>query len=164
MQTSVPITTTQRAVRLTLAASLLVLAQTATAADDISITPGQRQIIANKPGIITLRFEIENRSGQAQQLEESLNLPEGWELVTNTAPFLLASGAREVRLIHVVAPRGTASGAYNIGYQVASQNNGGLISAQTVTVQMAAQAGVKLAAIAPPRACLAAKTLRSISF
>ena len=154
MQTSVPITTTQRTVRLTLAASLLVLAQTATAADDISITPGQRQIIANKPGIITLRFEIENRSGQAQQLEESLNLPEGWELVTNTAPFLLASGAREVRLIHVVAPRGTASGAYNIGYQVASQNNGGLISAQTVTVQMAAQAGVKLAAIAPPSSLL----------
>ncbi|QTR49007.1 porin family protein [Candidatus Thiothrix anitrata] len=154
MQTPAPITTSQQAMRLTLAASLLVLAQTATAADDISITPGQRQITASKPGIITLRFELENRSGQAQQLTESLKLPKGWDLVTNTAPFLLASGAREVRLIHVVAPRGTAAGSYEIGYQVTSQNNGGLISAQTVTVQMAAQAGVKLAAIAPPSSLL----------
>lgn len=147
-------TVARDALRLTLAASLLVLAQVATAADEISITPGQRQVTASKPGIITLRIEIENRTGQAQQLQENLTLPAGWELVTNTAPFLLASGARDIRLIHVVAPRGTASGTYMIGYQVSAQDNGGITSSQTVAVQMEEQAGVKLAAVAPPSSLL----------
>ncbi len=140
--------------RLTLAASLLVLAQTALAADEISITPGQRQVTVNQPGIITLRFDVENRSGQTQQLEEHLNLPDGWELISNTAPFLLANGAREVRLVHVAAPPGTAAGIYTVNYQVTASNNGGFTSNQTVSIQMAEQAGVKLTASAPPSSLL----------
>jgi hypothetical protein len=145
---------TRYALNLTLAASLLVLAQTALAADEINITPGQRQVTVNKPGIITLRFEVENRSGQTQQLEEQLTLPEGWELITNTAPFLLSNGARDVRLVHVTAPPGTAAGTYMIGYQVTASNNGGVTSSQTVAVQMEEQAGVNLTASAPPGSLL----------
>ncbi|MGB5597566.1 MAG: hypothetical protein WBM66_02530, partial [Thiothrix litoralis] len=140
--------------RLTLAASLLVLAQVASAADEISITPGQRQLTVDKPGIITLRFGVENRSGQAQQLQETLILPPGWELVTNTAPFALANGSREVRLVHVTAPRGTTAGAYNIQYIVSAQGNGSVGSSQSVSIQVEEQAGLGLTAISPPSSLL----------
>ena len=146
------------ALRLTLAASLLVLTQVATAADEINITPAQRQITTKKLGIITLRFEVENRSGEAQQLQESLTLPTGWELITNTAPFYLASGARDVRLIHVVVPNGTPSGTYLIGYQISAQDNGGITSSQTVAIQVEEQAGIKLAAISPPSSLLSGES------
>lgn len=147
-------TVTRDALRLTVAASLLVLAQAATAADEVTITPRQRQVSIDKPGIITLKFEVENRSGQTQQFQESLSLPEGWELVTNTAPFQLTNGAREVRLVHISAPRGTASGAYKITYHVAANNNGSITNSQTVTVQMQEQAGIKLTAPTPPGSLL----------
>lgn len=155
-----PTAVIRQTVGLTLAASLLVSAQNVWAADAIGITPSQRQITADKAGIITLRFEVENRSGQTQQLEESLILPDGWDLVTNTAPFLLASGARETRLIHVVVPRGAAAGNYRVQYQVTAQNNGAITSSQTVTIQMAEQAGIKLIASAPPSSLLAGEDYR----
>ena len=139
---------------LTLAASLLVLAQVASAADEISITSGQRQITVDKPGIITLRFNVENRSGQAQQLQENLILPTGWELVTNTAPFALANGSRDVRLVHVSAPRGTTSGTYNVQYIVTAQGNGSIGSSQTVAIQVEEQAGLDLSATSPPSSLL----------
>lgn len=75
-------TATSNGFKLTLVASLLVLNHVAFAADDITITPNQRQITADKTGIITLRFEVENRSNQAQQLAETVTLPDGWELTT----------------------------------------------------------------------------------
>jgi hypothetical protein len=140
--------------RLTLAVSLLVLAQAASAADEISIIPGQRQLTVDKPGIITLRFGVENRSGQAQQLQENLILPTGWELVTNTAPFALANGSRDVRLVHVTAPRGTTAGTYNVQYIVSAQGNGSMGSSQTVAIQIEEQAGLGLTAIAPPSSLL----------
>ncbi|OQX04149.1 MAG: hypothetical protein BWK73_37160 [Thiothrix lacustris] len=142
------------AIRLALAASLLMLAQAATAADEINITPGQRQITVTKPGVVTLRFEVENRSGQTQQLQENLTLPEGWELLTNTTPFLLANGSREVRLIHVVAPRGTGSGAYRVQYAVSAQDGGSISGSQSVTIQMEEQAGIRLSAAPAPSSLL----------
>lgn len=147
-------TATSNGFKLTLVASLLVLNHVAFAADDITITPNQRQITADKTGIITLRFEVENRSNQAQQLAETVTLPDGWELVTNSAPFLLASGARETRLIHVVIPRGTNSGAYSVNYQVNSLDSGAITSSQTVRVQIAEQAGIKLLASPAPSSLL----------
>ncbi len=130
--------------RLTLAASLLVLAQTALAADEIGITPYQRQLNLKGNGIVTLRFEVENRSGMTRQLQENISLPEGWQLISNTAPFLLADGMRDVRLIHVSPPKGAGAGNYQIGYNVTSLDNGGIASHETVTVQLQAQAGLKL--------------------
>lgn len=146
--------TARDTLRLTLAASLLVLAQVASAADEISISAGQRQITVDKPGIITLRFNVENRSGQAQQLQENIILPNGWELVTNTAPFALANGSRDVRLVHVNAPRGISSGTYNVQYIVTAQGNGGIGSSQTVAIRVEEQAGLGLTALSPPSSLL----------
>ena len=151
-------TATSNGFKLTLVASLLVLNHAAFAADDITITPNQRQITADKTGILTLRFEVENRSSQAQQLAEHVTLPDGWELVTSSAPFLLASGARETRLIHVVIPRGTNSGAYSVNYQVNALDSGTITSSQTVRVQIAEQAGIKLLASPAPSSLLSGES------
>lgn len=146
--------TAKGSLQLTLAAAVMMSTQAVLAADEVSIIPGQRQLTVDKPGILTLRFEVTNRSGQAQQLQENLILPPDWELVTNTAPFLLANGSRDVRLVHVLPPKGLKAGTYNVQYMVSAQGGGGLGSSQSVSIRVEGQSGINLTAVAPPSSLL----------
>ncbi len=130
--------------RITLAASLLVLAHVASAADEISITPAERQMNIAGSGIVTLRFEVENRSGSSRQFQERINLPDGWQLISNTAPFVLSSNGRDVRLIHVSLPKAANAANYRIDYQISASNDGTISSSESVNVRVAAQAGTEL--------------------
>lgn len=136
--------------RLSLAASLLVLTQMAMAANEIGITPYQRQLNINNTGIITLKFELENRSGNLQQLQENISLPAGWQLISNTAPFTLNNGARDVRLVHISPPKGTPAGNYVVAYQITALGNGSLNNQEAITIQLQGQAGLKLEAQSAP--------------
>ncbi|MGB0848768.1 MAG: hypothetical protein ACPGSM_18690 [Thiolinea sp.] len=130
--------------RMTLAASLLVLVQAASAADEISITPSQRQVNVSGSGIVTLRFEVENRSGITRELQEQINLPEGWQLISNTAPFLLSSNGRDVRLVHVSLPKAANAGNYRVDYQVSSRNDGAIASSESINIRLESTSGTEL--------------------
>lgn len=150
-------------IQMGLAASLVMLTQGVMAADEIGITPYQRQLTFKNDGIITLKFELENRSGTSQQLQELITLPAGWQLISNTAPFLLANGARDIRLIHISPPKGANAGNYAIAYQVAALNNGGVTSNQIININLQTQAGLKLETQQTPNNLLAGEAF-SVDF
>lgn len=128
---------------------------TSHAANDVTITPLETTVAADDRGIVTLRFEVENQTNQSLTWQETIGLPEGWELVSSPAPFPLAPKQREVRFIYVSIPRGTNSGTYPINYQVNAQGNANLNGADRVNVQIIAVAGAELSTTDKPYVLLA---------
>lgn len=147
--------TSAHAVSLGIASSILVFApQYVQAANEINIVPSQRQIALQELGIFTLRFEVENRSGINQTLIERLVLPPQWKTLTDSGAFLLANGQRDVRLVHVVAPRSAQAGDYTLHYDVSAVDDGGINNRQTITVKVAEQAGMTITPIKTPNSLL----------
>ena len=148
-------------VPLMLAISWLAVTLPAYAADEINITPLERQVAAGGRGIVTLRFEVENRSGQTRDWVEQLDLPDGWELISSPAPFALAAGAREVRLIHVSVPGSAASGSFPVRYSVSARDNGSLGGVAIINVRVDAVAGSELTIVESPSSLLAGEAYTS---
>jgi uncharacterized membrane protein len=142
-------------VPLLLAISWLAVAVPAFASDEINIIPLERQVAAGGRGIVTLRFEVENRSGQAHDWIEQLGLPSGWELISSPAPFALAAGARDVRLIHISIPGGSPSGTFPVRYSVSARDNSSLGATETINVRVDAVAGSELSILESPGGLLA---------
>ncbi|HHC73642.1 MAG TPA: porin [Thiothrix sp.] len=143
------------ALSLGIASSLLMLTpHYVQAANEINIIPSQRQVALQELGIFTLRFEVENRSGISQTLIERLTLPPQWKTLTDNGAFLLANGQRDVRLVHVVAPRGAQAGDYAIHYDVSAVDDGGINSRQTIQVNVAEQSGVTITPTESPNSLL----------
>lgn len=144
-----------KALQLGLAVSTLIFNDYALADDRINIIPAQQQVDLNELGIFTLKFDVENRTGTTQELKERIHLPDGWQLLTESGSFLLSGNARETRLVHVVAPRGTNAGLYNIQYQIYTLNNNSTFNQQNITVRITEQSDLKLTRIKAPSNLLA---------
>lgn len=140
---------------LLLSISLLTVAIPAYAADEVMITPLERQVSTGGRGIVTLRFEIENRSGQTRDWQEQLSLPDGWELISTPAPFPLTAGQREVRLVHISVPRGVASGTYPVRYSVNARDNNSISGMDTVNVRIESVQKTELLVTSTPTSLLA---------
>lgn len=121
----------------------------------------ERQLDADKRGIVTLRMEVENRSSTAREFQESLQLPEGWSLLSTAAPFTLMAGQRELRLLHVLVPNQSAAGQFPLTYQLQALNDSSLYSQETVQVAVQALMGIQLSRLAVPANLLAGEAYQA---
>jgi hypothetical protein len=81
----------------------------------VSLAPGER---------ITTLFRVVNESNVAQTLRGRVEHPAAWRLITPEAPFVVAAGATELRLLSVAAPLWTAPGRYWLVYEVSPAMGG----------------------------------------
>jgi hypothetical protein len=132
----------------------VLVACPAFAADEVAITPSNRVFQTQGRGIVTLRFDVENRSGQTRDFIEQISLPAGWDLVSNLAPFPLAANARETRLIHVSVPRSATAGNFPVRYSVNARDNGSINGTETVNVSVDTVSSSELVMIATPPSLL----------
>ncbi len=121
----------------------------------IQLIPLERQLVADKRGIVTLRFEVENRSAEPLELQEYLQLPDSWSLLTTPAPFLLAPAQRDVRLLHILIPRQSPAGQFPVAYQLASLADNSLQQQEEVYVDVQETPGIHLSRQSAPANLLA---------
>ncbi len=132
------------------------------AADEVGIITQQRQVNVSGRGIATLRFEVENKTGQTQEFNETVDLPQGWFLLSTPAPFLLPAGSRDIRLIFLSVPRGIASGEYPIRYTVSASNNRSFNASETARVNVLGRSGLALTRLETPSNLLAGEAYKVV--
>lgn len=121
----------------------------------------ERQLDADKRGIVTLRMEVENRSSTSREFQEYLQLPEGWSLLSTSAPFNLAAGQRELRLLHVLVPNHSAAGQFALSYQVQANDDSSLHSQETIQVTVQALPGIQFSRLSVPANLLAGEAYQA---
>jgi hypothetical protein len=96
-----------------------------------------RPIIEMKnKGIVTVPFIVSNESGKTQLFEEKIDLPEGWQLMSDSIPFRLQAGQRDTRLIHVYAPARGGMGNVSLGYNIVSRTDRSLRQSTKVQIRV----------------------------
>ncbi|MGB1011302.1 MAG: hypothetical protein ACPGVP_16385 [Thiolinea sp.] len=130
---------------------LLIFVSSAAIADDrLRILPLERQLIADQRGIISLRFEVENRTGVAQEVYETMQLPPRWNLITTPVPFSLQPNQREIRLLHILIPGDSPAGSFPVTYRLTSTSDINLQQLETVTITIARKASNQLDEVSRP--------------
>ena len=124
-------------------------------ASTVEIIAKQRIIIAQDRGIITLPFNVINRSSTTQQFSESVDLPDGWRVIASSGFFTLAKGESTLRLVHVLAPSDSSAGKYRIPYQAISKNDLTVRASQEVSVVIKSSPKLSVAIVEKPDLVLA---------
>jgi hypothetical protein len=92
-------------------------------------------LLQSLPGqIISLSFQVANRTDRDQELLESLQLPADWQAIIPAAVFTLAPQELQVRIIAFSVPASAAAGRYEITYSVRSRSDYGIQDADTAAV------------------------------
>lgn len=87
------------------------------------------------PGhILTLSFLVSNRTDGEEEFLESLQLPEGWQVIVPAGSFRLRPSEATTRLMAFQVPRGVVAGHYEVTYGVRSQRDYAIQDADTVAV------------------------------
>ncbi len=147
----------KKAVFATYAVFLLVLLFPlyAFSASFVDIIVKQRVIVAQSRGIVTLPFSVVNRSNRTLRLRESLELPEGWRILTGEDSFTLAAGERSLRLLHVLASSDVPAGKYTIPYQIVSRDKFSIHAEKKISVIIKSASKLSVEVIEKPDLVLA---------
>ena len=151
----------KQAIPLLLLSLLFAWPASSTADAGLQVLALERQLDADKRGIVTLRMEVENRSTSARTFQEYLQLPEGWKLLSTLAPFNLLAGQRELRLLHVLVPNHSAAGQFALTYQVRGSDDSSLHSQETVQVAVRALPGIQFSRLSAPANLLAGEAYQA---
>lgn len=151
----------KQAIPLLLLSMLLAWPASSAADTRLQVLALERQLDADKRGIVTLRMEIENRDTTDRAFQEYLQLPDGWKLLTTPAPFNLAAGQREVRLLHVLVPNHSTAGQFTLTYQLQASDDSSLHSQETVQVAVPALPGIQLSRLSVPANLLAGEAYQA---
>jgi hypothetical protein len=91
---------------------------------DVSVRPAGASTVEVSPGTrLTIGFLVGNASPSERPIWTSLTLPASWRVVIGDAPFVLAPGASEARLITLAIPSTTPEGVYSVRYTAAPADN-----------------------------------------
>lgn len=96
----------------------------------VDVRVSVRENLMSKPGsVIALGVKVTNLSRRPSLYRPKVSLPSGWRMVTRDYPFVLQSGASDVRLISFAVPMEARSKQYDIAYSVTdSAGNEGRIT------------------------------------
>ncbi|SDW77700.1 hypothetical protein [Thiocapsa roseopersicina] len=86
--------------------------------------------------VVTVVFQVTNRTGAAADLEGRLLMPEGWRAITPEFPFTLPAGGSAMRLVSFFVPERIAAGEYRVSYQVGIRGRPGALGGSTLAVRV----------------------------
>ncbi|QVL51026.1 MAG: hypothetical protein KFB96_11820 [Thiocapsa sp.] len=86
--------------------------------------------------VVTVVFQVTNRTGAAADLEGRLSMPAGWRAITPEFPFTLPPGGTVMRLVSFFVPESTAAGEYRVSYQVGIRGRPGALGGSTLNVRV----------------------------
>jgi hypothetical protein len=97
---------------------------------------GARVFTVDPREVVTVVFQVTNRTGGAADLEGRLLMPAGWRAITPELPFTLPPGGTVARLVSFFVPEGTAAGEYRVSYQVGIRGRPGALGEPTLNVRV----------------------------
>lgn len=86
--------------------------------------------------VVTVVFQVTNRTGEGADLEGRLLMPEGWRAITSEFPFTLRSGGSAMRLVSFFVPERAAAGEYRVSYQVGLRGRPSALGGSTLAVRV----------------------------
>ncbi len=113
-----------------------------------------------EPGrILSVSFRVANRTGEQVEVEESWELPDGWDLVVPAGRMVLEPGETRVQLAAVGIPHGAAAGTYELTYRVTDLNDPTIHDFESFQVQVKRVTGLRLELVEPPAMVVAGETV-----
>ena len=109
--------------------------------------------------IVTLGFVVRNAGPVPRLLDDEIDLPEGWRLVSIEEPFRLPAGGEEVRLVTFRLPRPplAPAGLYVLTYRVHVHRRPDRWAEATVGLTVQRVLELELAPLAPPSLVVAGR-------
>ena len=139
----------------------LVLGAAALAAADqeILVRPGETDHFEADPGqSVTAVFTVTNKTGSSKDFIGTVQLPDGWKLITREYPFTLSSQQQDLRLVSILVPNNCASGLYSVTYRVMGRQHPELSDEHTVTVRVTSVKKITLEILQKPEYVFAGNT------
>lgn len=101
----------------------------------VNVQTSRSKLIEVKPKhIFNAPFRVFNKSGQKRELEEHLDLPEGWRHIAGELTFEMEPGDFEIRLVSVYVPISALAGKYKLVYVVKDPRNRSVIDKEEIQV------------------------------
>lgn len=115
-----------------------------------------------EPGeIVTVSLFVANRSRLPIEILESVDLPEGWELVTSESYYTIDPGREWLRLVSVHIPPTAPAGYHTLTYVAQDGNRHSVLASIEMTVVVRQVAGLRVVGGDVPRRVVAGDTLRA---
>lgn len=105
---------------------------------------------ANGGKVITVGFRVTAGGSQPAELIESLELPDGWSLITTPGRLMMAPGQTRVRMIAFKVGADSAPGVYELRYRATDSVNPAAFATDTLRIVVSTLTNVSIAAIDPP--------------
>lgn len=88
------------------------------------------------PKLLTRAFVVSNHSGIERRLEDLVELPDGWQLITGDSSFVIPPSGSELRLLCISVPVQAAPGEYLLTYRVVDHQQSTAALLQTFRVNV----------------------------
>jgi hypothetical protein len=150
--------------RATTAAWLICSASLALAGGpDLLVETSSPATISADPGsVLKAIFIVTHRSMIAHTLDEAVDLPPGWQLVTpERFSFDAETDGRTLRLLVIRVPRAYPAGSYTVTSGVRDRADSSLADQATVDIEITRQAKLSASAIESPEVVIAGEVWRS---
>ncbi|UHD14942.1 peptidase associated/transthyretin-like domain-containing protein [Thiocapsa bogorovii] len=103
----------------------------------VDVRPMESRVFTVDPReVVTVVFQVANQTGQPNDFEGRLLMPEGWRAITPEFPFSLPAGGSVMRLVSFFVPERIAAGEYRVSYQVGLRGRGGALGGSTLAVRV----------------------------
>jgi uncharacterized protein (DUF2141 family) len=117
------------------------------------------ETIETKPrSTLTAVFRVVNLSSHAEEFAGSAEVPEGWRVLTEESPFLLAAGEETIRLVTFFVPPKATAAPYQITYAVQTTGNSHSAETGAVTVNVLLAVGLQIQTVEQPRIVVAGES------
>ncbi len=116
-------------------AGLLADIHTQAAGSPVSVSPARESVLETNPRqVVTAAFRVTNSSEEMKDLLVRVDLPSGWNRLSEEAPFQLGPGESTVRLMSFFVPSEALPGTYELTYSLSNPETGTLLGASPLSV------------------------------
>ena len=79
----------------------------------VEVRPAEKELFEVEPReIVTASFQVTNKTSEKREFITSINLPEGWKLITTFFPFELDANETVIKIVSFHVPQTTLSRKY----------------------------------------------------
>ncbi|MDH7512833.1 MAG: SPOR domain-containing protein [Clostridiales bacterium] len=121
--------------------------------------PGLIEVKPNSS--FTIVFRVANLTSGEDEYKGNLELPEGWRIIIEDAPFKLEAGEETIRLVPVFVPVSAPAGYYRLSYGVSAASDPSFLSRTEVEVKVLLEAAIGVELVHSPELTVAGETYQS---
>ena len=116
---------------------LLICSPLVAQARGVDVRPMNARVFTVDPReVVTVVFQVANQTGQPNDFEGRLLMPEGWRAITPQFPFSLPAGGSAMQLVSFFVPERAAAGEYRVSYQVGLRGRGGALGGSAMSIRV----------------------------